>query len=380
MQHARSRRPGVACLALALAAALSARGDEPEGVEFKLPDDCFGMATLDLGGERLRLVVDTGASITLVDARFRQRLGTTIGRDSAGRRQAARSIAVCRNSGGAVGSLKLDLPRLACVDLGSGFRALDLDGLLGMDFLRRYCIDFDWDAQKLRISKRAPGLAGQRVEIKLTYTDDGMPCITANVGEVREVRMGVDTGSSNSAALLTVDQLKIFPDDFEKAMRVRIATVRGSKRRLMTRLPPIEVHGLEARDLLCDVGFVVSRETLLGCGWLRRYRAIFDFPRDTLILVERANPPADEIDMSGLHLRQSGNDLVAQHVEDGLPAKEAGLHGGEIVKAIDGVPAAEMEMWQIRQRLMSGDGKTVRLEVEDGAGRRTVEIKLVRRI
>ncbi len=81
----------------------------------------------------------------------------------------------------------------------------------GWTFSGVIAFNFDWDAQKLRISKRAPDLAGQRVEIKLAYTDGGMPCITANVGEVRKVRMGVDTGSSNSAALSTVDQLKIVP-------------------------------------------------------------------------------------------------------------------------------------------------------------------------
>jgi aspartyl protease/PDZ domain-containing protein len=376
--------PRVILLLLALArlgTCPQARADPLEQVEFKLHDDGLGMATLELGGRTLQVAVDTGATMTVIDNRFRDRLGTTIARYFARTTHASSSVAICRNSGGTVGPLKLNLPRLACGNLGRAVRVAGIDGLLGMDFLKCYCVDFDWDAQTLRISRLAPDVAGRGVKIKLTYLEDGMPCITADVGEILNVRMGVDTGSSISATLSTVDQPRIFPNDFGKAMEVTIVTVGGPKRRLITRLPPITVHGLEARELLCDVGFVISRDTLLGCGWLRRYRAIFDFPRDTLILIERANLPVDESDMSGLYVGRNRDDVViVDHVADNTPASRAGFHGGEIIKAVDGVPAAELEIWKIRKRLKSGDGKTVRLEVKDGDAERTVDLVLTRRV
>ncbi len=57
-----------------------------------------------------------------------------------------------------------------------------------------------------------------------------------------------------------------------------------------------------------------------------------------------------------------------------------GIRVGEVLTAIDGTTTDKLPMATIRQRLKSGDGKTVRLDLKEGDTERTVEIILVRRI
>ena len=124
----------------------------------------LGVADLTLGDETVHLVVDTGATITLVDARFRHHLGPIVGRSQATTADSVRSVSLYQGERGRIGDLDLNEPIIACVDLGPDLRGEGVDGLLGMSFLSRYCVDFDWEAGKARISGKPPKTSPGRVE------------------------------------------------------------------------------------------------------------------------------------------------------------------------------------------------------------------------
>ena len=57
------------------------------------------------------------------------------------------------------------------------------------------------------------------------------------------------------------------------------------------------------------------------------------------------------------------------------PADEAGLKEGDRISAIDGKPARELPLWEIR-RMLQQEGREVNLRIERPAGTRTVKLKM----
>jgi len=365
---------------LVLASAAFARADDTAAAKFRTEKNGWALATLKLGDTKLRVIIDTGATATLVDARFRHCLGAEVGTGQASSAVASSTVSRYACTGGTVGGLELGLPALVCVDLGEGWRGMGVDGVLGLDFLSRYCVDFDWEAGRVTISDQHPPPIAGHVDIPLISDNLGLPYLIADCGSARRLRMLVDTGFYRAVALSAKDESKVFPNGWGKSIKSNTTTLHGETRGQLTRLPRLAVDGLESTNLLCEVGDSRAKTTCVGCGFLRRYHAIFDFPKNTLTLIPRAKPITDEEDMSGLDVRRSNKVVLAYHVENGSPAFRAGLRGGEIVLGVDGVDASRLRAEDIRARLKTGDGKIVRLRLKDGRGEREVKIVLVRRI
>jgi hypothetical protein len=146
-------------------------------------------------------------------------------------------------------------------------------------------------------------------------------------------------------------------------------------------LPELAIGNAAAKNVLGIFRPFDGDPTTVGCGFLCDYRAIFDFPNRTLVLIPRAKPRVREDDMSGIHIEFRAGDFVIGSIDRGSSASRAGLRGGETVEEVDGVAATELSASQIRERLKSGDGNVVQLRVKDGGDvERTVDITLQRKV
>ena len=129
-------------------------------------------------------------------------------------------------------------------------------------------------------------------------------------------------------------------------------------------------------------------EGLIGGEVLRRFKVVFDYARGRLILEPNAHYAEPvEYDMSGIRLRgiglgSRGDDFrtfrVYQVLEDS-PAAEAGLHEGDVLFAIDGVPAARFTLDEISQ-MLKVPGREYKLSFKRGGGTVSVKIKMRRLI
>ncbi len=100
----------------------------------------------------------------------------------------------------------------------------------------------------------------------------------------------IDTGLSQTVSLAAVDVPYVFPDGWKAAFRSQYFAARGRVGCIVVRLPELAIGNAVARDILCSFRGRDPEPTVVGCRFLRDYRAVFDFPNRTLVLVLRAKP------------------------------------------------------------------------------------------
>jgi hypothetical protein len=122
---------------------------------------------------------------------------------------------------------------------------------------------------------------------------------------------------------------------------------------------------------------------LIGGEILRRFTVIFDYSCLKMILEPNAHfDEPYEYDMSGIFLIAEGPDFKrfkVHRVLEGCPAAEAGVREGDVIAALDGRPAAEFTLEQIRQ-LFKQERQEVLLSIQHGEESLQIRLKLRRLI
>ena len=204
----------------------------------------------------------------------------------------------------------------------------------------------------------------------------------------------VDTGATKTA--LFGAGLAGKAPQFEQWRTLRgltAPTLVGSAEASIARLPVIEVlmdsAHVSTRDidaaiiesplapaLAADVGEPVHG--LLGYSFLRRFRMVIDYPHRVLWLEsiphakdERPN----EYSHVGLQLERRGDALSVVGVAHGSPAAVAGIERSDELVAIDGTPAAMLDVISASRRLEGPAGTTVVLRVRRGDAARVLRLQ-----
>jgi hypothetical protein len=241
-----------------------------------------------IGGRSLNLVLDTGASATVIDA-------------AAERELRLRVVGTRTLSGAGKGKVHADVLAPVTIRLrGARFVAaapfvLDLahagtdqreDGLLGFDFFTRYVVDVDYDARTVTLydargfTNRGNGtlvpiaIRGRRAYVPVTVVARGLAperqqvlldlgsedaidtdVVLRSTAPKRPIRSGVGIGERFSASLGTVDRLRI--------------------------------GGYELHDLPSATGGV----QLLGSTVLRKFHVVYDLAHGRIYLRPRSSAP-----------------------------------------------------------------------------------------
>lgn len=327
------------------------------------------------GGPPLNFALETGAAPSVLDRDAAARLGVaSSGGDMvSGAGAGAEPYGVVPDATldlAAVQSRGASLIVTPLRDLGR-FTGHPVDGLLGLDFIRRYSIVVDFEATTLTLYDPAAfvsSAAGARVPVAVSSSGHAMLDAAVILADGRAVdgRFALDTGASPSAVIAAsfVRQHGLV----EAVGRTTTAPGRGLVGEggiTLGRPTGLRVGPFTVAEPVCGLSsdtagaFASSAWAgVIGNGIWERFTLTLDLSRDQIFL--RPNPGFDRrelADASGLTLLADADDLrrcrVSQVAPDS-PAAAAGVRPGDEIVAPGG------SLTTLRERL-EAEGQVVEL-------------------
>ncbi|MGB9180402.1 MAG: aspartyl protease family protein, partial [Pyrinomonadaceae bacterium] len=348
--------------------------------------------------EPLWFIFDTGADSTVIDAALVKQLhlspvGKITGSGSGGSAEAV-----------ILKGISLKLPDVEAshrtvaalpLDFLSAPLGRKISGILGNDITKEFVVEIDYAARNINLyeplSYRYSG-AGEIIPI---IFEENLPFVRARfVLEGRAAIAGkfeLDTGSTGAVLFNTpfVKKHQLLKS-ISQENQIRIGGVGGTAQAFLGRVKSVAL----GRFVLENAVARFSQSTrgdyatdkydgLVGGEILHRFRVVIDYSRRRMML----EPNADfsepyEADMSGMKLVADGDDfsiVLVDDVEAKSPAAEAGIQGGDTITAIDGRPAQEFTLDQIRRMLMQ-DGREYLITLKRGEQTVQARLKLKRSI
>jgi predicted aspartyl protease len=265
-----------------------------------------------------------------------------------------------------------------------------IDGVLGLEFLKKFIVEIDYEAQTLSLSapeKYQYKGTGEVIPIKIK---DGAPMVRLKVtttgGHVIEEYFEVDNGMGATLVFKT-------PAVRKYGLLAEMQTIQapldieagGEYRRRIGRLKSLQLGHFVMENPTVSLSENVEGEGgTLGEEILRRFKVIFDFQHHRMILEPNSHfkEPYEE-DMSGISLtpEKNGDTKVfrIRQVVANTPAAAAGLQTDDLITAIDGQPAADFTEGHI-ERMFTQDGREFALTIKRGEKVMHVKLKLRRLI
>lgn len=359
-----------------------ASADPVLAAEFTVgPDAPLPLLPVTVDGQAFTFVLDTGSSHMVLDRSFKSRLGQPI------------KMVETLTPGGPIEHPLYAMPpaRLGPISLADTGPVLvsdlemlrrvsgrDIQGILGIRQLARHAVVIDGETGTVSLldSERArPTDWPAQTPIRLGPL--GLPHVQADLAGLGAVPMVIDSGDTSDGALhrKVVKELAQV-GDVPTASSLS-ETFSGTVVRRNLRVRGLSVAGLEYPPLLLSA----SGHSNLGWSWLKRHTVRIDMPRKRLYLrPNRLFDRRDELDMSGLHILQIDGATLVHSVDQSSPADQAGIRRSDELLWIDGQRADQMDIYEIRRRLASGDGRQVKIIYGRGGKRFPVTLTLRKRI
>lgn len=331
-------------------------------------------------GQTYQFVLDTGATQCVFDESFRARLGKPFKTIKAMTAGGPRDFHLYAAPEAFLADVSLkDSGAVMCLDMKMLGHVIgrELGGVLGMSVLRKYVVQIDFDRGKLALLKpdeRSHPEWGQEVPLRLWK---GVPLAKAKLPGGIEAAFDLDTGCGASGDLQSrLFETMVGQGNLDTAETLS-ETAAGTKRSREARIAKVSVAGLECTDLIFGEGPL----SVLGLGWLSRFRVTFDFPNQKMYLIKGAQfDRRDETDMSGLHLLRIKGETVVHSVDEASPAQRAGVLAKDVILTVNDKPAGSYEMWEIRRLLSSQDKESIALTIRRGDQRQAITFALKKRI
>lgn len=263
-------------------------------------------------------------------------------------------------------------------------------GIIGAALFENFAVEIDHDDNVIRLHDpnryQAPP---ESTSAPLTFKM-GIPFVDASAkmvsGSNVPITVAVDLGASHAISLNTDSHEEInVPEGAVKTILGR--GLSGPVRGKVGRIAGLDLGGYDLRNVI--TGFPVSkhqdprgidsRNGNLGNGILKRFNVTFDYQRKQMVLEpnKRFGDPF-EFDMSGIVFQQSHQRGVwIESILPDSPAEEAGLRPDDIILSVDGIDAAAVGYYAIREKLRE-DGKSVTILYRRGNKEREVKLKLRR--
>lgn len=332
--------------------------------------------------KELLFLLDTGSSLTVFDTSLRHELGKVKKVEKALTHGGLIKTEIFDAPVAFLGPLSLkDCNEVSCLDLKmlSLIEGRIISGIIGLNFLKRYVIQIDFDQGTLSFLHPVEGQHPEwGIELPLKYDTMGWPQITGNILEDVKVKFVIDTGATGAAGSLDSMRFEEILSKKEiKTSEALSATASGIVRNREIRVSNLSVGAFEYQDLI----FGEANWSHLGLSFLSRHIVTFDFPNSRIYLKKGKDfKKRDETDMSGLHLLRISGNTVVYSVDEGSPAQKAGICPKDIILKANEMDASKYDMWELRRLLMSEDKRKITMTIKRGENIKDVTFQLEKKI
>ncbi|HKR83727.1 MAG TPA: aspartyl protease family protein, partial [Terriglobales bacterium] len=265
-----------------------------------------------------------------------------------------------------------------------------IDGVLGLEFLKGFIVEIDYEAQTLSFfdpKKYQYKGGGEVIPVKIK---DGTPMVrlkmTTTGGKSIEDDFEIDNGMSGTLAFRTAAVKKYELLEQMRTIQGPVSIEPGGEyRRRIGRLKSLQLGRFVINNPTVSLSENVEGEGgLIGEEILRRFKVIFDFHQRRMVLEPNSHfkEPYEE-NMSGISLTAEEIDgtklFRIRQVVTNTPASEAGLQADDLITAIDGRPAANFTEGYI-ERMFTQAGREFALTIKRGEKVLQARLKLRRLI
>ncbi len=377
--------------------ALQAIGPVPlSTVRFELYNGRVYLPVLVNGKRSYSLILDSGAAASGLSASVASALDLQLkGKGKIqGNGEASLSFRITKDVSFAAGSAQLAEKTVAVIPFEDieAHEGRHISGVLGVDFLRRYCVAIRYAEKTLTIYEPATySPSGNGYVVPLHFKGDAA-LFTAAIkmpGEkASQAEIAIDSGTYSALRLygpfVREHQLLHFHPALLPSFGFGVG---GEFREELGRVESVSLGGLSVQRPVTSfsqatggVTAIRAYDGTIGGDILSRFTAIFDYPHARLILEPNAQfTKPFEADGSGLTLGASGEGLDTVHVLhviENTPARTAGIQEGDIIDTIDGEHAAALGLEKIRALFR----RTQAYQLTLRRGGQVVEVSLVTRV
>lgn len=353
-------------------------------VPFELASEHIYLDVEINGKGPFKFIFDTGA-VNVLTPEAAQRLGlATSGEITAKGTGGVQSASEAKVESIRIGEVTLRDQQFYVLELpSSDVTGRKVDGLIGHGWLSVLPTKIDYAGSRItfypakgyRYAGPASGLPlrlrGTRPQVEAIV--DGIPG-----------KFTVDTGSSGSLILFPAFVAKNdLMAKYQPKTRVMSAVgVGGPVYSWVTRAGHLELSGDKIdRPLtylsLARAGAATDDKTAgsLGFGVLRRFSITFDYPDGKVYFEPNGSIGSpDSADRSGLRVETSADGFKVVFVAEGSPGASAGLKAGDVIRTVDGRPAADIGLQSFRAMLKGEVGTRILLNLIEGEAPSTIEL------
>jgi hypothetical protein len=273
--------------------------------EFEFQDDIsFIKLPVEFQGQTYQFVLDTGSSETIYDDSFKDSLGNRFLWPITVKGPQGRTSKVeyfsSRGHDVNLGPLKLNIDSLMRVHSFDFLKDKDIKGIIGMDFLKRYVVQIDYDIKKVNFFCSIKGVNpfktkekkypdwGQPVPLRTKFLTSNVHFVKGNINENMQDDFLVDTGWNSPDSLKSV----IFDNVYsQKLSKIRSQDVKSFSVGIpgynsLTTVENFSVGSYEYGNIVFRKS---DKYSVLGNIFLSRHIVTFDFPNDVMYLQKGRN-------------------------------------------------------------------------------------------
>jgi hypothetical protein len=340
-------------------------------------------------GCRERLwVLDTGASMSVIDSGFAGELGLELSGSMAGEGAGnAVQVSFATLPPFTLSGVEFDEQNVAAIDIAGLFRKtsdIEIAGILGYDFLSRFVSRVDFAAEVLTLYD--PGT--------FTYEGDGVVLDAPLMGNIFTVPVTVD-GKYGGRWTLDLGASSVsfgYPFALQNGLLSRRGVrgvgfgAGGRLERRISRFESIEMAGFRVQRPVISLpvgevkGAFGSADVTgnLGNDFLRRFVLTLDYV-DQKVIVERG-ADFDHVfprDRSGLALwRPEDDEIRVLFASPGTPADRAGFRENDVVVSVNGIPVGQLDGLSAFRELTRAAAETEYTVTVERDGK-TLDLRLV---